>query len=141
MVIKNKHGWIRIVEAFVAILLISGALLIVINKGYIGKKDISSKIYEIELSILREIELNNELRNEILEISSLPTEDIPLNVTNKIESRIPNYLECKTKICEMNKICELNVYPNKNVYVQTVAITATSEIYNPRQLKLFCWRK
>ena len=40
---NNKKAWIRIIEAFVALLLITGVLLIVINKGYIGKEDVSSK--------------------------------------------------------------------------------------------------
>ena len=141
MVMKNKRGWIRIVEAFVAILLISGTLLIVLNKGYLKNKDISSKVYDSQISVLREIELNDELRNEILNIPGLPTENISANVTNKILDRIPTYLECKAKICKMDRICELNSYPNKNVYAQAVAISATSKKYAPRQLKLFCWRK
>jgi len=145
MVIKNKRGWIRIVEAFVAILLIAGTLLIIINKGYLEKEDSSSKIYDLQISILREIELNNEFREQILNAGELPInwDDInfPLEVKNKILYRTPNYLKCEAKICEMDKICELKVYPNKNVYAQAVAITATLKIYKPRQLKLFCWEE
>ncbi|MBD3247200.1 hypothetical protein GF378_01110, partial [Candidatus Pacearchaeota archaeon] len=54
---KDKRGWIRIIEAFIAVLLVAGALLIVINQGYIGKADISEQVYEVQLAILREIEL------------------------------------------------------------------------------------
>jgi len=139
---NNCRGWIKIVEAFIAILLIAGTLLIVINQGYIGRTNISSKIYEMEVSVLREIELNDMLRNEILAVS-LPTkwDEFPANVKNKIKNRIPDYLECTAKICEMDKICALDEYVDKDVYVQSVAITANLETYNPRQLKLFCWVK
>ena len=140
----NKRGWIRVVEAFVAVLLITGVLLIIINKGYIGKKDISNKVYDAELSILREIELNDSLRTEILSASPLPSEweDIgfPIDVKDKIEARSPEYLICVAKICELDEICIIENI-DKDVYAQAVAITATNEIYKPRQLKLFCWEK
>lgn len=141
---KNKRGWIRIVEAFVAILLIAGTLLIVINKGYIGKKDISKDVYEIETSILREIELNDGLRAEILNVEPIPTEDTTYfpEVNDRIQRRIPDYLECKAKICKMNEICVLdNLDIEKEIYAQSVAISASLDTYNPRQLRLFCWER
>ena len=138
---KNKRGWIRIVEAFVAVLLIAGTLLIVINQGYIGKKDISKEVYEIETSILREIELNDNLRTEILN-AAVPTENIPTEVNNKIQSRAPEHLGCQSKICKMNEICVLdNLDIEKEIYAQSVVISANLEVYNPRQLRLFCWER
>ena len=140
---KNHRGWIRIVEAFVAILLVAGVLLIVINKGDLGKKDISLQIYKVEFSILREIQLNSELRNSVLEAGDSPIkwddENFPLNVKNKIVNRLPNYLNCEAKICEIEDVCVLDTEFDKDIYVQSVIITTTLETYNPRQLKLFCW--
>jgi len=141
----KKKGWIRIVEAFIAILLIAGVLLIVINKGYIGTKDISLKVYDAEISMLREIELNTELRKEILILSPLPvnwkSEKFPSSVKNLIINKKPNYLECEAKICDLIGICFLDTYIEEDVYSQAVAITASLEYYKPRQLKLFCWVK
>ncbi len=145
--LNRKRGWIRIVEAFVAILLIVGVLLIVIHKGYVGKKDISKQVYDAEISILREIELNDDLRKEILDLpidindeGIVVSEDNLPNVFLKIEDRPPEYLECKAKVCELDKICVIENI-DKDVYAQAVAISATNEIYQPRQLKLFCWVK
>lgn len=140
---KNCKGWIKIVEAFIAILLIASALLIVIGKGYV-EKDISSEVYEIELSVLREIELDNSLRNIILDRKlDIPIDsnnaDFPIEIMNKINSRIPDYLICEAKICAIDEICFLEEYPSKDIYAQSVAITATATKYDPRQLKLFCW--
>ena len=59
----------------------------------------------------------------------------------KISERIPNYLVCEASLCELDKICSLESYPDKDVYSRNVAIAANSEIYNPRQLKIFCWTK
>jgi len=152
MILKNKKGFIRIFEAFVAILLITGVVLFVINKGYIGKEDASQRFYNVELSVLREIQLNNNLRQEILEIdvNQLPIENddgsglFPFIVNQTIDNRIQGFgfLACKVKICELDRICTLQSFPlGKDVFAQSIAITSTLEIYQPRQLKMFCWEK
>ena len=65
--IKNeKRGWIRIVEAFVAVLIVAGALLIVVDQQSSDKGDISKEVYEQQMSILRALEMNSDDRNFIL---------------------------------------------------------------------------
>ncbi|MEN7982289.1 MAG: hypothetical protein ABFQ65_02490 [Nanoarchaeota archaeon] len=141
----NNRGWVRIVEAFFSILLIAGVLLIMVNKGYIGGENISSRVYDLQLSVLREIELNDNLREQILSINEnlIPMDDdhleFPEEVTLKINERIPDSFFCRSKICEIDILCELDEYIDQDVYAQSVAITATLEIYDPRQLKIFCW--
>lgn len=147
----NKRGWIKIVEAFVAILLVAVVLLIVVNKTGIGQKDISEQIHEVELSILREVQLNDSLRGKItkLEPEVIYWEDelFPAEVKVKINSRIPNYLNCKASICLMTSACEIGESVKTNIYSQSVTITGAKEeggeyqesIY--KQLKLFCWAK
>ena len=137
MVMKNKRGWIKIVEAFIAILLVAGVLLLVINKGYIGRRDISEQVYQAQLAILREIELDSNLREKVLN-TNLDGE-VPQEILDKIQTRKPDYLTCEVKICKLEMICELDRYIDADVYAQPVAITAEGETYNPRQLKLFCW--
>ncbi len=139
---SSKKGWIRIVEAAFAILLIAGVFLILLNKGYIKTEDISKKVSETEISVLREIELNSSLRSKIIQtdVSTNP-ENVPQEIEDIIQKRMPSYLECKSKICELNnKICTRSDLPlDKDVYVESVAIATDSEQYNPRQLRIFCW--
>jgi|SRR3989344_7384012 len=139
---KGKKGWIKIVEAVTAILLITGVLLISINKGYIVKEDVSSKVYSAQISILREIEISDELRNKVL-FSPSPLEEsdplFPQEIKEIITKRKPNYLDCEAKICEMDELCELSRYIEKDIYAQAVGIMATVDRYSPKQLKLFCW--
>ena len=139
--LKNKSGLIRIIEAFAMILIITGILLTVLNKGYISKSDNSEKIYEIEQAILREIQLNNSLRNDILALEDLPIEweNFPPNVKNEIISEAPINFECEAKICNLNGLCSLNKEIEKEIYVQKTIITANLEKYSPRKLKIFCW--
>ena len=144
VMIRNKRGWIKIVEAFIAVLLIAGVLLFVINKGYIGKKDISEQVYKVQLSVLREIELNSDFRYQILEEGEKlgqGTPIVPEEVVNTIEDRIPDYLTCESKICELDQMCPPTeeVPIEKDIYAQSVAISAEGTKYGPVQLKLFCW--
>ena len=132
----NKRGWIKIVEAFIAILLVAGVLLFVINKGYIGKADISDKVYDAEISILREIELDDNLRSQILQ-SEL--DEVPQGIIDKVGQRKPDYLTCEAKLCKLDEICEMDTYIEKDVYSQSVAIAADKQKFDPRQLRLFCW--
>ncbi len=147
--IKDKRGWVRIVEAFVAILLITGVVLIILNKGFIEKKDISDKIYEAELSILREIQTNSTLREEVIKAGALPIEwydtTFPEQVKDKITERTPDYLNCVAKICEADKLCLLEEYQEQDIFAESIIISSileqgqSEQFY--RQLKLFCWTK
>jgi hypothetical protein len=143
--VMKKRGWIKIVEAFIAVILVAGVLLIVISQGYIGKKDISSQVYDIEISVLREVQLNDTLRDDVLgAVPPIESDDsgFPQRIIDKINSRVPEFLECKSKICWLNESCDLDESPKKNVYAEAVAITTSLETPKEEQLKklkLFCW--
>ena len=144
---KNKKGWIRIVEVLVAILVIAGIVLIVINQNENKKEDIPSLTRSYQIAILREIQLNNSLRGEIVGISaSLPIENISFSsqaplTWEKITEKTPSYIECAAKICAANDSCLFANSPGRTVYAQSVIISSTLQTYNPRLLKLFCWTK
>ena len=118
--ITNKRGWIRVVEAFVAVLIVTGFVLIALNRGYIGN-DISTQVYELEYSTLKEIATNDSIRTDILELTDIPIESniqsFPRSINDKVKERIPNYLECTSKICALEDLCALSTFPkNKNIY-------------------------
>lgn len=134
---RGKKGWIKIVEAFIAIMLVAGVLLFVIDRGYIGKSDISDRVYQAQLAILREIELDDNLRTQILDAELEGA--VPQAVLDKIEQRKPDYLTCTAKICRMDIICEAETPLDKDIYAQPVAIATEGSNPEMRQLKLFCW--
>lgn len=145
-IIKDKHGWIEIVEAFVAVLLVAGVLLIVLNKGYLQKTDISNRVYEAELSILREVQTNDSLRTKILTVAEpmpVPWEDtrFPSELKDKITVRTPDYLYCVGKICNMTQTCVTTENTGKDIYSQAVTISSTLQTLGYRKLNLFCWTK
>ena len=138
--VRGKKGWIRIVEAFVAILIVTGALLIVVDRQSSDKSDISREVYEQQIKVLRAIELDDTARNEIL-VHDLNVEGVPEYIETQLNSRIPESLECEPKICVLDEVCVQEDYREENIYAASVAIAANDEEYAPRQLKLFCWIK
>lgn len=144
----NKKGWIKIVEAFVAILIIIGVALFLYGNRTPKNKDLSSEIYPIERAILEDIQNNEEFRSIVVGIKE---EDIPVSWENftgeleeikrKIIEKTPTNLECVAKICKLgNEICDID-YLNKEVYAKPVVISTNITKYSPKQLKLFCYLK
>lgn len=141
---KNKKGWLRVVEAFLAILIIGGVILIIVNQDTEGEKQDTFGIYENELAILREVQLNDALRSSILMISdsSLPVElnnsAFPQDVEDKIESRISPYMTCNAKICDIYQECIANISSASDVYTRQSLIFANLQVNNPRKLSIAC---
>jgi len=137
---KDKKGWTRIIEAFIAVILIAITSLIILNQGSPFDSGSSEKIYELENSILLEIRLNNTLRDEILNLEPLPN-DAPQKIQDFINSKIPPSIECQTRVCSINSVCDLGNPPSKNIYAQSIITSANLTKYSPRQLRLFCWQE
>ena len=135
----GKRGWIRIVEASIAILLVAVVLLIIISQEDLGNKNPPSEIYDSQLVVLRDIQMNNTLRQSVL--SADIGGDIPQDIQDRIKDLVLDYLECEAKICEIESDCNLDISQEKDIYAQSVMITVTTTQVgemNPRQLKLFC---
>lgn len=141
---KNKHGWIRVVEAFVAVLIILGLVLVILDGGYIKKDDPSEDIYTIENSILREVQNNDTLRQEIfVAIVPVSTNDpnFPALTNETINTKKPTYLNCGAKICYLNSECLFFTDVKRSVYSRSVIISTNQSDFEPRKLSLFCYRK
>ena len=142
----NRGGWIRLIEAFMAILLLTSVLVIVVEYKQSNNVEIPSIIYQTQNFVLRTIELNETMRQEIIS-TEIPImswdQSFPQDIKLFIETNIPSDIECVSQICSISVSCELSEQGEieSNIYVQSVFISSTLTIYNPRQLKLFCWNK
>jgi hypothetical protein len=154
MVIKvisrsQKKGWIRIFEAVVAIFLIAIVVLIIVSSGAIKNGKFSVEAYNAEVFILRGVELNNTLRQEITDTGASEIvywdSGFPINTKNQIINKTPSWLNCISNICPPGDSCLLTESQreslgNTNIFSEAILIfTSTNpDTYNPRQLKLFC---
>jgi len=134
--LEEKGGWLRILEAFIAIMLIISALIILYSRA-IEKPKKAEDIYKLQRIILDEIADSPELREAVLN-----------NNTEKIISFVGNRtlmsFNFTIRVCELNDICRLQYYigkEGKDIYSTERLISSTLEKYEPKKLKIFMWKE
>ena len=131
---NNKKGWIKIVEAFMAIIILSAVMLTIYAKQ--PTRTMNQEIIKIEDSILNEISQNTMLRQKVLD-----NDASSITVLNSfIQAKIPANLNFTARICSVDDICGLDVY-RKEVYARERIISSTLMKYSPKKLRLFMWEK
>jgi len=137
--LENKKGWLKIVEAFVAIMLILATLLILLGRQE-SDSGLEREITLLQTNLLSSISKDDNLREEILSSASL------IKTNEYISKNIPSWLDYKIQVCEIDNVCALTgvdskVLAEKQIYSQNILILATSQNADSKQLKLFFWRK
>lgn len=131
---KNKRGWIRIVEAVAAIMLLAGVLLVFAARSN-PKPDTSATFNSLERVILDDISTNEAMREEILK------SDIERNNTkiqDFIRIRLPSGISFNYSICNAADTCfNLAVPTNINVYADDILIGALNG--DNKKFVLFLW--
>jgi len=131
----NKKGFIRILEAIFAIMLIMGAVLIIISNN-LQTADISEEAYEKQRYILEIISNNEGMRNEIIKEGNL-------GKTNEfIKKTMPSSWKYSVCVTSVDKICSPDVPDDKELYVsETIISSSLTEEYSvAKKLRLFVWR-
>jgi len=132
---KNKKAWLRIVEAFIAVLIIASVLIaIAVTKA--PKQNQSENVHEMQRFVLKQISLNETARAEVLGLNKDTT-----NVNYTIKGLLPVNWEFTTRICEVDEVCGMPFYSEKEVYADEILITSTLKTYSPKKLKLFMREK
>ena len=126
----NRRGWLRIVEAFIGVLIVMSVLLILMTRQ--DDTDQEGEILKIERHILDQVSQSEALREEVLR-GDLSTVEI------LVEESLPEDYSYVVKTCNVGEICALNFYVDAEVYTEEVLITSTLETYSPMILKLFFW--
>ncbi|MCA9487517.1 MAG: hypothetical protein KC516_00995 [Nanoarchaeota archaeon] len=145
--IKNKKGWIKILEAFIAILLLIVVISSIVISNNSNDNSLEKQVHEIESSILKEIQVNETLRSKVLsqsEIVKSGEENFPEILQMHLNNSAPPSLNCSGKICGFSDDCTLTEEElpqvNKDIYVKSTLISADHDIYSPKNVVIFCWR-
>jgi len=132
----NKKGWLRIVEAILAILIILGTVLIIMSKQS-PQGEVSGQIYERQRQILDIISKDNNIRETIITTTEYENNAL---VNNAIKRLIPRSWNYSTNICNLQEVCpNPGGYLDKDVYATEILITSTLSNYNPKKLRFFVW--
>ena len=143
---QNKKGWMKLVEAFFGILLIISVMGLLVEAQYAREQKTAAQIYEREKIILRDMQLNQTLKTEIIGATDQVTTfdaSFPEKIENKINNSIPSHIDCVAKICILSDPCtfpDIEEEVKREVYAKSAAFFADSNL-DSRQLKLYCWVK
>ncbi|OIO81747.1 hypothetical protein AUJ84_00475 [Candidatus Pacearchaeota archaeon CG1_02_32_132] len=139
MVIRDKRGILKIIEATIAILLVFGFLLVIqVRNKDVSLPNFSEKIYDM----LEEISKTPSLRAEVFNTDSMGF--IPAGpIYDFVHDKVPSYLTIKIRVCdEIDKICSLNEFVNGEVYSGNRVIVPSVEegALNTKKLSIFLYR-
>lgn len=133
---NNKKGWLRIFEAFLAIVILISVILIVLNNRR-AVYDKEEEILNLQANILEYVKSDDAIRSQVLSNNIT-------GVENKIKNVIPDWINYSARVCNYDDICSLGFYVPKDVYTNEVLIAANLTYYNPdeaKKVKLFFWEK
>lgn len=136
----DRRAWIRILEVFLAILLIIGSILVIISRKA-PESDLSNEVYQRQRQILDIISKNDSLRDDIIINDNT-------RVNEAISKLAPNSWNFTTSICSINSMecinpaaeSDTSLY-EKNVYATEVLVTSNLTYYSPKKLRFFVWMK
>lgn len=140
----DSKAWIKIVEASLAIMIMMGAFLIIINYQKKNTGANEKDIHELQRNILEIVSKNEELRSEIL-LLTIPGDGAGLKLTDeetyqKVEKLAPAAWNFELRACNLEDICGKETWEaDKEVYAEEILITSNLESYAPRKLKFFAW--
>lgn len=144
----DRKGFIKIVEASIAILLIFAVIIILVGRNNIKKTEDLSKDIP---AILEEIAVNNNLRKEVLNYDIDKSKSDPANravITNIedfVKTRVRPGINYTVEICKTDDECTIGeTYPQSRdgVYAGERIISSEpgrSKI-SPRKVKIFLWK-
>ena len=133
---NQKRGWVRILEAVLAIMIISGILIFVYSRN-VEQNDQSEYVYNLQRQILSQISSDDLLRAKVLEGDVSFLEDY-------ISESVPSSLNFAIKICEADSEIYCNIeYVEGDVYVEEVFVSTNidSPTFSPKKLRMFVWKK
>ena len=129
----NKKGWLRIVEASIAIMIIFGILLVVNNKSQFS---VQNDLTPLTTPLLEEVARNVSFRNQVITQGSAAEPTLRDFVATRITQ---STIKFDVAICDVSAICNLPSYPvdASEVYAGERIISGTLTSYQPKKIKIF----
>ncbi len=138
----NKKGWIRVVEASIAILIIFAVILSV---SQLRKTRTERDLSETITPLLEEIAKNNSMRDSVIDDtddSDDAEKRITLFLSNKIKAE--TNLNYSFNICKIDEVCGFKgSYPTDisgNIYAGSRVISSSLSAAEPKKITLFLWQ-
>ena len=143
---RGKGGFLRIVEAFIAIMIIAGVLSF-IYVSQVQKPNKEESIRQIQQIILDRISSDPDLRTAVLEGDSNSQSPTAQTSRETLETEIGKFIppdfEYEFKICPINEACGCeNCNYEKEIFAEEISVSSTLDIgYDPKVIRIFMWER
>lgn len=151
---RNKKGWIRILEATIAVMIVGGVMVAVYTQQVDKGVTSADYFYSLKRQILSDIASRSDLRLNVLNSVESPPDSNYTALDFFIGERIPEAFNYTFRICalgDLDDFCKIEnidiiiMTKDKDVFVEDIVISAdlgdgvVPSKYNPRKLRLFVW--
>tara|TARA_Y100000034_G_C6843817_1_gene382057 strand:+ start:99 stop:581 length:483 start_codon:yes stop_codon:yes gene_type:complete len=145
---KNKKGWLRIIEAVIAIMIVGTAVLY-ISSNKVNGGDVGSFISEKQSQIFDVITNDEDYRDEIIGIGlsngcvKVGRED-GYGFVNFINKVMPNNLDYVVNVCGIDEIGNAGLPEDREIFISESVLSSTLTNYpneESRKIRLFMWVK
>ena len=137
MLFNNKRGFLRILEAFIAVLIIASVM------SFLYVKQIKQPSEERQVQQIMKVALDEISNNRLLREAVLNSDNQTIN--SSLSEIIPNIYVFEFRICELNQICGLekqnSYYTENNIFADEATISSTLETYGLKKIRIFIWEK
>ena len=153
---RNKRGWLRILEATIAVMIVSGVLVVVYSRQVDRGIAPADYFFSLQRQILADISSRSDLRLAVLNVEEENFEDENFNMTyNFIKGKIPDAFDFSLRVCVLGNetdFCKMDsetyvATRDKDVFVEDLIIS--SELGDgsdpkgggdvPKKLRFFIW--
>jgi hypothetical protein len=149
MVKINKKGFLRIVEATIAVMIVLGSLVIISSNKEV---QVGRDITETLPPFLEEVAENPTLRNNIslvYDVNKDHNESRNAFILGSIEEflrpRINSQtLDYEVRICALENTCFIEPYPKaEEIFAaeRVISTSISSQEFSPKKLKIFVWKR
>ena len=133
----NKKGWLRIVEATIAILIIIGAVVFI---ALSNRPSIKEDYDTLPDSILDELAKNKSLKDKIIGNLSGAQGNVSAFVASRVNTMQINF---SVQICPPSSECALSSIPSNlegDLYASERYIGANLTDFNIKKVRLYIWQ-
>lgn len=151
---RGTRGWIRILEATIAVMIIAGVMLVTYT-GQEGREVTIEEYSEsVQTEILADLVLRQDLRLAVLNTEKDKLSDENYRIVNDyVASQVPDGFGYLLRICNLSSssdYCKMtsDAYVatlEKDVYVEETIVGAEvgagsgEEVYSPKKVKIYFW--
>ncbi|MCK4650479.1 hypothetical protein KAT36_04590 [Candidatus Pacearchaeota archaeon] len=149
----NNRGWIRILEATIAVMIVAGVMLTSYSGQVQRKVSVAEYSRSLQNEILADIALRGDLRLNVLNVVTDNSSDDNYVILNEfVNSKVPIGFGYLLRVCDLGSekdFCKMDSVNyiatlDKDVFVEELVISAEvgtgdDPVFAPKKVKIFFW--